>query len=402
MAIDDEKFLYLCSWGTFEEVISALNEGANPNAKDIECKTALMRAAHYNVDSRIITALLDAGANIRARSTYRMTALDWADNWILDKEKTEDIRRVLKSAMLSMNPIDDDIFTILCRCADSEEVRAALKKGASPNAQDIYSTSVLMWASCYGGKLWLAELMLSEGADPDLRDDRGRTALMFAAECCESPAMISALIDAGADVNAKDNDGATALMISAMYNTPGMMTAILDSGAEINARDNQRRPALFYAIRNENTESAKILVQSLSKAGKNLRTIRDSEGKTALMYAAEKCADPELIRTLIEAGSDVNAHDNHGTTALMYAAAKNVRPEILYALINSGADLNAQNEGGNTALILAAMNRLYLAILGGRLKIKPQNLKILIEAGADPYITNNGGLTFSDYLIRKS
>ena len=51
----------------------------------------------------------------------------------------------------------------------------------------------------------------------------------------------------------------------------------------------------------------------------------------------------------------------------------------------------------NTALILAAMNRLYLAILGGRLKIKPQNLKILIDAGADPYITNNGGLTFSDY-----
>ena len=34
---DDKKFLSLCRQGTLEEVVAALNEGADPNAKDIEC-----------------------------------------------------------------------------------------------------------------------------------------------------------------------------------------------------------------------------------------------------------------------------------------------------------------------------------------------------------------------------
>ncbi len=396
MITDDQKFLYLCRCGTLEEVVTALNEGANPNAKDIECITALMKAANYNADSRVISALIDAGADIHARSIYSMTALDWADG--LTIEKREEKRAVLKSAILSMNQIDDDIFTVLCRYADSDEIVAALKKGVNVNARDIYGQSVLMQASRYEKKLWLIELMLREGADTNLRDNDGQTALMYSAMSCESPDVIRVLLDAGADINAKDNDGATALMISAKHNTPGILTALLDAGAEINARDNNRRTAIFYAAENQNAESAKILAERLTKAGKNIRTIRDSEGKTALMYAAEKSINPEIIRLLIQAGSDVNAKDKSGTTALMFAAARNIMPEILYSLIDAGADINAQNTGGNTALILAAKFHFLHALLEKKLRIKSQNLKILIEAGADTTIKNSGGLTFADYL----
>ena len=408
MAIDDTKFLSLCSSGTLEEVKAALNEGANPNAKDIECITALMKAAHCNWDSRIITALLEAGADIHARSIYRMTALDWAegitktDGKITLSQSARDKRlSILKSAILSMNEIDDDIFTVLCRYADSDEVISALRKGADINARDIYGQSVLMDASRDEKKLWLAELMLREGADVNLRDNDGQTALMYSAYVCKSPAMIHVLVHAGADVNARDNDGVTALMISAKHSAPGTITALLDAGAEINARDNSRRTAIFYAAENESSEPARIITERLTKAGKNIQTIRDSEGKTVLMYAAERSANPEIIRIFIDAGSDVNAKDKDGTTALMLAAAKNIRPEILYSLIDAGADVNAQNSAGNTALILAARNHFYHAILEGKLRIKSQNLKILLDAGADPAMKNSAGLTFADYL-RKS
>ena len=397
MAMDDKKFLYICGWGTLEEVKAALNEGANPNAKDIECITALMKAANYNDDARIITALLEAGADIRARSIYRMTALDWADGL----RKRDEKLAVLKSAILAMNEIDDDIFTVLCRYADSQEIISALRKGADVNARDIYGQSVLMDASRDEKRLWLAELMLREGADVNLRDNDGQTALMYSAYACKSPVMIHVLVDAGADVNARDNDGATALMISAKHNAPGIMAEILDAGAEINAKDNKRRTAIFYAAENESAESARIITERLTSAGKNIRTIRDAEGFTALMYAAERSTNPEIIRIFIDAGSDVNAKDKNGMTALMLAAAKNIRPEILYSLIDAGADINAQNIAGNTALILAARNHFYHAILGGKLRIKPQNLQILLDAGADPAMKNSAGLTFADYL-RKS
>lgn len=372
MAINDRKFLSLCASGTLEEVFAALNEGANPNAKDIECITALMKAAHYNVDERVITALLEAGADIHARSIYRMTALDWTegvtkiDGQIMLLQSERDKRlSILKSAILSMNEIDDDIFTVLCRYADSQEIISALRKGANINARDIYGQSVLMWASCHEKRLWLTELMLREGADVNLRDNYGQTALMYCAASCESPVMIHTLVDAG---------------------------------AEINARDNSRRTAIFYAAGNESAEPARIITERLTKAGKNIRTIRDSEGLTALMYAAETSTNPEIIRIFIEAGSDVNARDKDGTTALMLAAAKNVRPEILYSLIDAGADINAQNSAGNTALILAAKFHIYHAILEGKLRIKSQNLKILLDAGADTAMKNSAGLTFADYL----
>lgn len=309
MPMDDRKFLYLCGWGSLDEVKAALNDSANPNAKDIECITALMTAANYNNDTRIITALLDAGADIHARSIYNMSALDWASGSLRNgNEKLA----ILKSAILAMNEIDDDIFAALCRHADIHEVMKALAMGANPNAKDPRGTSVLMRASSLKGKTWLAELLLSVGADPNLRDNDGATALMYAAGGHEDPGIIRVLLDGGADIDAQDNDGVTALMIAAKYDDSSNLVALLDAGVKINARDNHRRTAIFYATENYSAEPTRIITARLIQAGKNIQTIRDSDGNTALIYAAMKRANPEIIRILIEAGSDINAKNSAG------------------------------------------------------------------------------------------
>ena len=75
---------------------------------------------------------------------------------------------------------------------------------------------------------------------------------------------------------------------------------------------------------------------------------KDNDGKTALMYAAEK-GQKETVELLLAKGADINAKDKYGKTALMYAARKGYK-EIVELLLAKGADINAKDKYGKTAL----------------------------------------------------
>jgi ankyrin repeat protein len=49
--------------------------------------------------------------------------------------------------------------------------------------------------------------------------------------------------------------------------------------------------------------------------------------------------NPEVIVTLLKAGSVINAPDKDGLTALMCAAQRNQNSEVITTLVNDGADL---------------------------------------------------------------
>jgi len=57
--------------------------------------------------------------------------------------------------------------------------------------------------------------------------------------------------------------------------------------------------------------------------------------------------------------SDINAKDNSGMTALMWAAWKNPNLEVMRVLINVGADVSIQDNEGNTALDYAKKDLSY-------------------------------------------
>lgn len=83
--------------------------------------------------------------------------------------------------------------------------------------------------------------------------------------------------------------------------------------------------------------------------------------------------DGSDLRSLIEAGVDVNAADKQGMTALMFAARDSGDPELLRNLISAGADVNAKDKLGKTVLMIAA-----------RHNSNPEVIRVLIEAGAKP------------------
>ena len=114
------------------------------------------------------------------------------------------------------------------------------------------------------------------------------------------------------------------------------------------------------------------------KNGANVNAASD-EDTTALMFAALFNQNPEVIKTLIDEGADVNAKNKDGSTALMLANL-NQDPEVIKTLINEGTDVNAKNKSGGTALMFAALHQK-----------NPDAVKALLKAGADANVIDNGG-----------
>jgi cytohesin len=115
----------------------------------------------------------------------------------------------------------------------------------------------------------------------------------------------------------------------------------------------------------------------------------DEEKKLPLFQALIN-PDLSVLRTLIEAGADVNFRTPDGQTPLLRAAGTGTSPEIIRLLLEAGADPNAQDEGGWTPLMQAVLSGI------DTFRSHPDaghNISLLLEAGADPNIVAkpNGG-----------
>lgn len=89
----------------------------------------------------------------------------------------------------------------------------------------------------------------------------------------------------------------------------------------------------------------------LEQANTNADSIH-SNGKTALMMAAKKGDNAEVIR-LLEKGAEPNRANNNGGTPIMYAALSG-KVETVRLLLEQGVEVNASAKNGWSALMIAA------------------------------------------------
>ncbi len=93
-------------------------------------------------------------------------------------------------------------------------------------------------------------------------------------------------------------------------------------------------------------------VRSLLAAGSDVNA-KDKDGVTALMKASQS-GRIEVVRALLEAKANVNAKLKNGSTALMYAM-KNDHVDVVRALLAAGADVNAKDKDGVTSLMMSGI-----------------------------------------------
>lgn len=154
-------------------------------------------------------------------------------------------------------------------------------------------------------------------------------------------------------VDCKDAMGRTALNWAAARGDDRSVTALLSYGADPNILDCQHSGPLSYAAEKNHTVCVRILL----KAGAQPDPVIPSGQQVGspLNCASRNASDPDLIKTLLDFGANVDACGVDGRTPLIHAArTDNVAFALLF--LEHNAKVNATSTAGQTPLTTAIAN----------------------------------------------
>ena len=342
--LNGETVLMNCARaGDLGAVTALLARGASVNASEpSHGQTALMWAAAQR-HPQVVGALVDGGADVRARSRVY--------NQIVTSEVTQRAGREELNYTVPRGGSTPLLFA--ARSGDVESARVLLAAGADVNDALPDGTSALVLAA-HSGNGAVAALLLDKGADPDAATV-GYTAL-HAAVLRADLDLVKALLAHGAHPSARITKGTPVRRLSQDFELPRTLIG-----------------ATPYLLAAKFLEVKMMLV--LAGAGADAR-LGMKDGTTPLMAAAGVGADPgadrrgltvfdggtiaeesrvvEAVTATLDLGGDINAVNRAGDTAL-HGAASFGYDRVVQLLADKGAQLSVKNARGQTPL--AALTR---------------------------------------------
>lgn len=259
------------------------------NAEDAFGMAPLTLAAAFGT-REAVSALLEAGADVKAPSRSGVTALHVA--W-----------------------------------QDASVVRLLLDRGADVNAKTQLGATPLQVASAANGTEAVVSLLLEKGAEPDAAETRGVTPLISAA-MAGNTAVAKLLLEHGANANAYapgEGQKTATPLIGAAFNGDAELTRLL--------------------------LARKVDVNAVSPD--NDGTVKNGPvvfGKLTALHMATGAASPTVVRLLLDAGASINALDARGMTPLAWAVGTD-RPDVqvIRLLLDRGADASIGSRVGESA-----------------------------------------------------
>ncbi|KAG8428544.1 hypothetical protein J3459_003823 [Metarhizium acridum] len=316
-------------------------------------------------------------------------------------------------------------------------VRQLLTAGADHSVCHNEKQSPLHVA-CRNGRWDIVETLLVSGAAPNAKDstDRSPLHLVLGNNHLEIAMMLlgdttSSLVhEREVDVDSPASDGSTALIIATKGNHLNMVRLLVGRGANVIWREGHNRDALQYAAQYGHDQVLRQLLEagnvmggdymyradlsllSLSALAGHVqvtkmlldRGFRDTDalvvacqyGQTAAVKVLMPHSSPaslnagysnaarykkfDTVKTLLEAGADINAKSKQGLTALHHGAYSS-NPRLVQLLVSRRAKLDVRDMTESTPLHYAAR------------RCSVESLEILVEAGASLNIEDDKGDT---------
>jgi ankyrin repeat protein len=377
---------------------SLLKRGADANVLDNRGMGPLHHASQGGrVD--FLRLLLDHSANVNAQCGEGITPLGWAS-----------------------------------RAGEIEALRLLLQRGANVNSQNKLGNSALHSAA-RRGHLDVARLLIESGAHVDSHAKDGWTPLHVASSSGHDK-LAELLIQHRANMGSHGDCDLTPLHLAALYGKLVIVKLLVRRGADPNLHNGKKKTPLDLASDNKQLEVANFLSPlTRSRSGAvepspssvNSRSrpdvvklpkphgkdIKHSQNEQPLIHTASKNGQIEVVRSLLDRGSNVNERDATQWTALTLASMKG-KLQVAKLLIERGADVNHRGEFGWTPLHFASryghldVVRLLLdhgGALNARQRSKRTALdltscyghleiaKLLLKRGANVNVRNDYGLT---------
>lgn len=361
-----------------------LKSGANPNVAIATGETPLLTCARTgSVDA--VRQLIEFGAKIdAAEPAQNQTALMWAA-----VERHTDVVKALIEAHADLKARSKQGFTAIhfaARVGDLESVKLLLAAGVDVNLPSDPGGYTPLLVATMRAQVDLALYLLDHGADPNL-NTAGFTSLHWASTSWESFAsnpvygfedpmsgipdrqaklkLVKALLAHGANVNARmtkrqpsfatgytDGVGATPLLLAASVDDLEMMKLLLAAGAD---------PKIQTA-----TKASTIMAATGLNHGIGESLVTEKEATAA-------------VNLLLSLGVDPKGETTFGENALFGPAYRGWNT-LLARMIDLGVNVNAVSKAGVTPFLAANGQG---DRLGGVLYNK-EGADMLVKHGADP------------------
>ncbi|MFQ6547672.1 ankyrin repeat domain-containing protein [Aestuariibius sp. 2305UL40-4] len=378
----------ISSGGGADAVAAILEETGDTyvNVTDTEGVTPLHSAMTHGADPEIVSLLLEAGADPNAEA--------------------EEFWPVYHYAII--NDVPREVLSLLIE-GGADPTRVLINEDAFPSYYQRSDAFSLALDAGYG----LADLKWIY-AQGDLGRLAYRRPVYFDAIHYDNPSVLEYVTQVSDPP--EDSIEATELLFEAAYMNahPEVIAKIFELGADgvRSTHHSNGRSVLHYVIHHpQDLRTIRALIENGATMGEGVSM------DSALLVAAARHPDPELLRYLVSLGIDTTVHQNFRTAisfarrsgenaeekvavlqelgfveeftcrdrcpGLLSAITRDRPVKDIRAILEGGGNIGEVNRQGNGVLHLAALNHDMPEVV----------IPFLIEAGADPDLKNAAGET---------
>ena len=346
-------------WTNENAVKFLLEREADLNVQDLDGRTALMFAAAWGGNGRIVQELLEHGAAINMQDNAGNTALDYAirywiwEEYMFENPFYQDYKKEVYNALKAW-----------LRLWENEGVvQLLLDNNASVNlfSNESFHTPLI--------KMLLTEKALSH--------------YFFDYKTPDSKLRLIERLISNNTIHRQNEEGLDALSFAASHSSLDIFKIVLKHSYNLNNQDNSGKTALMKLVNEESRDEMTSRIEKLRLllARKPDLSLRErSFNRTALMLADNT---PEL-QLLLDHGASVHERSSKGKTALWYTHDE----DGIRMLVEHRIHVDAQDVDGNTALMAAVYNKNSIKV------------KALLKYGSNIYIKNRQNLTAASYSIQ--